>query len=111
MIILINVNIKQFTSGFVEEPLSLNVTIGEEAVFHCEHRSADATFWRINGTSLIDFPGLHDDFIDENIGRFNTLTVAALLEYNTTIVQCVAILLSDSSQQELTPTAILLIQG
>ena len=51
-------------SGFVEEPLSLNVTIGEEAVFHCEHRSADAIFWRINGTSLRDRTDLSDDFND-----------------------------------------------
>ena len=103
--------LKQFTSGFVEEPLSLNVAIGEEAVFRCEHRSADAIVWRINETSLIDFPGLHDDFIDENVGSFNTLTVTALPKYNTTVVQCVAAFLSDSSQQELTSTAILQIQG
>ena len=87
------------------------MTIREEAVFHCEHRSADAIFWRINGTALSSRPGLHDDFIVENIGRFHTLTVTARPEYNTTVVQCVAFFDSGNSQPERTAPAVLQIQG
>ena len=86
------------------------MTIGEEAVFRCEHRSAAAIFWRINGTSLSSRFALHN-FIDENIGRFHTLTVTARLEYNTTVVQCVAVFVSDNSQPETTAPAVLQIQG
>ena len=87
------------------------MSIGEEAVFRCEHRSAPATFWRINGTALSSRPELNDVFNDENIGRFHTLTVTALPEYNTTVVQCVALFDSDNSQPETTAPAVLQIQG
>ena len=98
---------KLFSLGFVEEPLSLNLTIGEEAVFRCEHRSADAIFWRINGTSLRDRPDLSDGF-KEIIGQ---LTVTSLTKYNNTLIQCVALFHSDNSQPETTAPATLKIQG
>ena len=93
--------------GFVEEPLSLNLTIGEEAVFYCEYRSADAIFWRINKTSLSSRPELSDDFNDDIIGQ---LTVSALTKYNNTLIQCVAVFDSDNNQPE-TAFAILKIRG
>ena len=99
--------VNNFTLGFIEDPLSLNVTIGQKAVFHCEHLSADAIFWRINGTSLTDLTDLHADFI----GSYNTLTVTARPDYNATVVQCVIFFFSDTRRQEVTPDAILLIQG
>ena len=83
------------------------MTIGEEAVFRCEHRSADAIFWRINGTSLSSLPDLSDDFIDETITQ---LTVTSLAKYNNTLIQCVALFDSDNSQPETTAPAILKIQ-
>ena len=93
--------------GFVEEPLSLNVTIGEEAVFYCEYRSADAIFWRINKTSLSSRPELSDDFNGDILGQ---LTVPALSMYNNTLIQCVAVFVSDNRQLATAP-AILKIQG
>ena len=82
------------------------MTIGEEAVFMCEHRSADAIFWRINGTSLSSRTDLNDDF--NGIGQ---LTVTALTMYNNTLIQCVALFHSDNSQLETTAPAMLKIQG
>ena len=101
--------VNNFTLGFIEEPLSLNVTIEHKATFHCEHVSADAFSWRMNGTSLSDFTDLHA-YVDF-IGRLSTLTVTALPEYNATVIQCVAFFISNTSRQEVTPDAILLIQG
>ena len=84
------------------------MTIGKEAVFHCEHRSAVAIFWRINGTSLSSRTELSDDFNDDII---RNLTVTALTKYNNTLIQCVAVFHSDNSQPETTAPAILKIQG
>ena len=83
------------------------MSIGEEAVFRCEHRSAVAFFWRINGTSLSSRPDFNNDFNDDIIGQ---LTVTSLTKYNNTLIQCVAVFVSDNSQDETTP-AILKIQG
>ena len=93
--------------GFIEKPLSLNVTIGEEVVFYCEHRFADAIFWRINGTTLSSLPELNNDFNGDILGQ---LTVPALSMYNNTLIQCVAVFDSDNSQLA-TAFAILKIQG
>ena len=84
------------------------MTIGEEAVFRCEHRSADAIFWRINGTSLSSRPDLSGDFNDDII---HNLTVTALTKYNNTLIQCVAVFVSDNNQPEITAPAILKVQG
>ena len=81
------------------------MTIGEEAVFRCEHPSADAIFWRINGTALSGRPELSDDFNDVINGQ---LTFTALTKYNNTLIQCVAVL---GISQPVTDPAILKIQG
>lgn len=39
-------------SDFTRGPSSLNVTIGELAVFHCQHLDAFRVDWRLNGTLL-----------------------------------------------------------
>ena len=83
------------------------MTIGEEAVFRCEHHSAVAIFWRINGTALSSRTDLYDDFNNDLIGQ---LTVTALTKYNNTLIQCVALFVSDNTQPE-TASAILKIQG
>ena len=83
------------------------MTIGEEAIFRCEHRSAVAIFWTINGTALSSHPELNNDFNDDII---NNLIVTALTKYNNTLIQCVALFDSDNSQPETAP-AILKIQG
>ena len=84
------------------------MTIGEEAVFRCEHRSADATFWRINGTTLSSRTELYNYFNDDTVSQ---LIVTALTKYNNTLIQCVAVFVSDNNQPETTAPAILKIQG
>ena len=84
------------------------MTIGEEAVFRCEHRSAAAIFWRINGTTLSSLTDLSGDFNDDII---HNLTVTALTKYNNTSIQCVALFVSGNRQPETTAPAILKIQG
>ena len=91
-------NIKLSTIGFVVEPLSLNVTVGEEVVFQCEHSSAAIIAWQINGTLLNDQPELENDFIDTTTGRLHTLTVNALAKYNTTSIQCEPLFTSSNGQ-------------
>ena len=83
------------------------MTIGEEAVFYCEHRFADVTFWRINGTALSSRPDLNNDFNNDIIDQ---LTVTAQTKYNNTLIQCVAVFDSVNSQLATAP-AILKIQG
>ena len=83
------------------------MTIGEEAVFRCEHRFAVSHFWRINGTSLSSRHDLYNYFNDVN----SQLTVTALTKYNNTLIQCVAVFDSVNSQPETTAPAILKIQG
>ena len=97
---------KLFTIGFVVVPQSLNVTVGEEVVFQCEHSSAAILGWKINGILLNDQPDLENDFIDTTIGGLHILTITALFKYNTTTVQCLT-----ASESEATDPAILQIQG
>ena len=80
------------------EPQSLNVTVGEEVVFQCEHSSAAAIVWQINGTLLNDQPDLENDFIDTTAGRLHILTVIALAKYNTTSIQCEPLFTSSDGQ-------------
>ena len=78
--------------GFIEEPTNLTVAEGVEAIFHCQHPTADAISWRLNGTALLD--SLLDDVIATSAsaagGIRNTLTITAHSKYNQTRVQCVA---------------------
>lgn len=98
----------------MEVPSSLNVTIGEQALFYCNHSTTQDIAWRINDTSLSvlnlptittrrirlqDSPG--DSFVHE-------LAIQALMEYNQTSVQCLAYI---GSSPEYSPEATVLIQG
>ena len=106
-------NNKLFTIGFVVEPQSLNVTVGEEVVFQCEHHNSAINAWQINGTLLNDQPNLENDFIDTTTGRLHTLTVNALAKYNTTSIQCEPLFTSSDDQRsnEVTDPVVLQIQG
>ena len=93
--------------GFTQVPMSVNVTMGVEHTFTCIHTTAEALIWKVNGTSLRDLPTLKTTFRVENFGRF--LHVTALLGYNKTSIECVA-LFSDAPQAAACPV-MLQIQG
>ena len=77
------------------------------AVFQCQHPTADAIAWRINGTTLRDFP--EGVSIVRSSDGLLTLTIMALSEYNSTVIECVAVFF-DSSSEETSP-AIMMVQG
>ena len=90
-------------------PLSLNVTVGAAATFHCSHPSADEVSWLINGTTRQNLPSdLEGSFHTNSIGT--SLTVTALPVYNASEIQCRAYF-PDGFPLYITPAAILRIQG
>ena len=92
--------------GFVEVPHSLNVTVDAEATFHCSHPRANVIIWLINTTEINKRTELEHTFRVNFRG--NVLTVIALPEYNTTMIQCQAFFSTGS----ITSTAAILnIQG
>ena len=92
---------------FPLSPMSLNITLDTVAVFYCQHTTANVITWRINGTSLGDFPeGVSSAIIS---GGIFTLMIAALPDYNLTVIECEA-LFSDSPSAQTEP-AIMMIQG
>ena len=95
------------------EPLSRNVTVGEEVVFQCEHHNSAIIAWQINGTLLNDQPSLENDFIDTTTGRLHTLIVNALAKYNTTSIQCEPFFTASDGQRsnEATDPVVLQIQS
>ena len=79
---------------FTEGPSSLNITVGEIAVFNCQHPYAVTVDWRLNGTLLevSNFPpsvSISSRSLPDGGGFQHTLTIRALLEYNNTIFDCV----------------------
>ena len=105
-----------FFLGFLESPISLNVTVGERAFFQCRHSSADTLAWTINGTAVKALAGLSNLNSSDNITFLGdssilaVLNIAALSEYNSSIVECVA-LFEGSLPTENSQQALLLLQG
>ena len=102
-----------FTCAF-QHPLSVNVTIGEEAVFLCQHPSVNID-WRLNGTTLRAsfFPqgvSINQSPLPGGGGFQHTLTITALLEYDNTTIECVTES-SVGSPTESTVPVILRVQG
>ena len=99
--------------GFLELPVSLNVTVEQQAVFQCIHSTADTIGWKINNTALsaLNKSNISSDGVTilpgDNIQSI--LVIDALKEYNNTSVTCVA--LSIGYFPEDSPQAMLLIQG
>ena len=62
------------------------------AVFHCQHPTADAIGWRLNGTTLLGstLDGVIATSTSTASGILNTLNISALPHYNQTKVECVA---------------------
>ena len=94
------------SGGFVEVPRSLNVTVDAKATFQCSHPRANVIVWLINTTEINRHTEIEGTF-HVNF-RGNVLTVTALPEYNTTVIQCQAYFFTGS----ITSTAAILnIQG
>ena len=93
--------------GFVEVPSNETVNLGsvEHVVFRCRHTSSEATIsWRVNGLPVGQFPDIRTVSVSENGNIVDTLTIPAELEYNGTVVECLAIFI-DGSPTERTPAA------
>ena len=84
---------------------------GQQAVFNCQHATAHAIGWRLNGIPLLDtnFVGVVARSTSFPSGVQNTLTIEARLEYNLTRVECVAFF--GDSIPETTEAVVLKIQG
>ena len=94
------------SGGFTEVTRSLNVTVDAEATFHCSHPRASVIVWLINTTEINRHTEIEGTFRVNFRG--DILTVTALPEYNTTMIQCQAFFYTGS----ITSTAAILnIQG
>ena len=95
-------------------PVSLNVTVGTEADFYCQHSSADIIGWQLNGRALGSFhpPGVVTSGAAGSNGFLFILTVATSKahNYNMSRIECIATFI-DGSLLRRTHTAILLVQG
>ena len=85
------------------------MAIGAEAVFRCQHPTAFIILWRVNG-SLVGWnppPDITPGITRDDSGNLvDTLTITARLEYNGTVVVCVA-RFDDGSPDEQTEPALL----
>ena len=88
--------------GFAETPLNItkHASRMETAVFHCHHWRSNKITWRVNGSSVSQFPGI--------TARSNNLTIPARLEYNGTRVTCLAFF-SNGSHEETPPATLTVI--
>ena len=81
------------------------------ATFQCQHQHADVITWHLNGTS-INRAGL--GLVYSSV-QFNgsvityTLSIGALIKYNQTTVECVALFFE--SPPQMSQAVMLLIQG
>ena len=96
---------------FVLLPNDRVVAQGQQAVFNCEHSTAHAIGWRLNGIPLLDTSLVGVDARSTSLpgGVLNTLTIEALPEYNLTRIECIAFF-GDSSPEN-TEAVTLTIQG
>ena len=105
-------------SGFLQVPSSINVTVGQERRFQCQHSNADTITWRINGTRLSDNHPLnivtHTEMRSSNnhssVTVVHILTIQGAQVYNETTIQCEAVFF-DTSPSDLSPEVISLVQG
>ena len=94
---------------FAEVPSNVTVELGTPPPpLRCRHTSSEAIItWSVNGSPLGLFPHIRDGSIIENGSRVDTLTIPAELQYNGTVVECLALFL-DGSPTERTPIATIL---
>ena len=94
-------------------PTLLTVAVEQgTATFECQHLTCDDISWQVNETSLdnVKSQNITTDRILLPSAEFrHSLTIDTLLEYNQTIVECVAVFFKRTSV--LTEPVVLLIQG
>lgn len=92
-------------------PSSLNVTVEQGvATFHCQHNGSDDINWRVNETSPTS-PNISPEKVPLGSGFYSSLTIASLLKFNGSTIECVAIFYKVSPPFRFTPPMILLVQG
>ena len=94
---------------FEISPSPLTVAVEQRTVtFQCQHPQAVAIGWRVNGISLnmANLPNISTATLND----VTILSIATILVYNGTTVECVATFIDGSSPQFTAPI-VLLIQG
>ena len=95
----------------IPSPLTVAVEQGY-AIFQCQHQLADAIGWRVNGIPLntAALQNVSTTSVGTTNGVTTILSIATLLVYNRTTIECIATFIDGSSPQ-LTAPIVLLIQG
>ena len=96
--------------AFSVVPQSTVANIGTDVTFKCRHPRADTIRWRVNDELISSSnppPNVTPSTTrDDNNNLVSTLTIAARLEYNQTMVVCVA-RFDDHSPEQTTEAALL----
>ena len=100
---------------FQVAPTPLNISVEQGiAMFRCHNRFVDGIHWRINATPVnqLSLPKISTNVTSSSEfgGAIYLLSIAALLRYNHTTVQCVATFFG-GAPQIITSPVMLLIQG
>ena len=83
-----------------------------EAVFRCRHLSTEADItWRVNGSSVRQFPDITTGSTNNNGAIVNILTIPATLDYNGTQAVCVAFFVNGSPPEVTPPAMLIIIRG
>ena len=98
--------------GFVMTPSSLNKTVEQGvAVFYCQHECSDDITWRLNGKA-ISSPNVTIERVPLISGGFySSLLIPTILDFNQTIIKCVAVFYQETDPFQFAPSVTLLIQG
>ena len=97
-------------AGFAEIPANVMAELGIAIPpSRCRHMTSDAHIsWRVNGSPVAQFPDIRSGSVNESGIIVYTLTIPAELQYNGTVVECVAVLF-DGSLPEVSPAATILL--
>ena len=101
------------TTNFVITPSPLTVAVEQgTATFQCQHPLADVITWRVNGIPLnmAAFSSVSTASVVTPNGVTTILSIGTLLDNNGTTIECIALIIDESSLQFTAPV-VLLIQG
>ena len=101
--------IHYYNTEFTEVPSNVRVKLGTTPPpLRCCHTSSQAIItWIVNGSPVRQFPDIRSGFVNESGNIVNTLTIPAELQYNGTVVECLAVFI-DGSPTERAPAATIL---